>query len=138
MGDQVFVSASYETGALLLRLRKDGAEEVWSDEDVMQNHYGTCVYRDGYLYGFHGRQEEGQALRCAQLQTGKVMWEVAGYGAGTVTLAGDRLLILRENGELVLAPATADGFRPTGKAPILSKVVRAYPALADGRAVCTR
>jgi len=32
--------------------------------------------------------------------------------AGTVTLAGDRLLILRENGELVMAPAVSDGFHP--------------------------
>ena len=53
--------------------------------------------------------------------------------AGTVTLAGDRLLILRENGELVLAPASPDGFHPSAHAAILDKVVRAYPALADGR-----
>jgi hypothetical protein len=61
------------------------------------------------------------------------MWDVDGYGAGTVTLAGDRLLILRESGELVLAPAAPDGFHPTAHASILNKVVRAYPALADGR-----
>jgi hypothetical protein len=99
----------------------------------MSNHYSTCVYRDGFLYGFHGRQEEGQALRCVQLKTGKVMWNVDGYGAGTVTLAGDKLLILRENGELVLAPAVSDGFHPTNHESILNKIVRAYPALADGR-----
>jgi hypothetical protein len=61
------------------------------------------------------------------------MWNVDGYGAGTVTLAGDRLLILRENGELVVAPASPEGFHPMQHASILSKVVRAYPALADGR-----
>jgi outer membrane protein assembly factor BamB len=61
------------------------------------------------------------------------MWSVDGYGAGTVTLAGDKLLILRENGELVLAPAVTDGFHPSAHGSILSKVVRAYPALADGR-----
>src|SRR5207253_7462644 len=87
---------------------------------------------DGFLYGFHGRQEEGQALRCVQLRTGKVMWNVDSYGAGTVTLAGDRLFILRENGELVMAPASPDGFRPTAHARILNKVVRAYPAFANG------
>ena len=56
-----------------------------------------------------------------------------GYGAGTVTLAGDRLLILRENGELVMAPAKPDGFHPIAQARILNKIVRAYPALADGK-----
>ncbi len=133
VGNQVFVSASYGTGAALLEVNGAEYKKIWANDDSMSNHYSTCVVRDGYLYGFHGRQEEGQSLRCVQWKTGKVMWTVDGYGAGTVTLAGDQLLILRENGELVLAPASPEGFHPTVHAPILSKVVRAYPALADGR-----
>jgi outer membrane protein assembly factor BamB len=133
VGNQVFVSASYGTGAALLEVNGSEYKKIWANDDSMSNHYSTCVLRDGYLYGFHGRQEEGQALRCVQLRTGKVMWTVDGYGAGTVTLAGDKLLILRENGELVLAPAVSDGFHPSAKASILSKVTRSYPALADGR-----
>ncbi len=133
IGNQVFVSASYGTGAMLIDVNGSEYKKVWSNDDSMSNHYSTCVYRDGFLYGFHGRQEEGQALRCVQLRTGKVMWSMDGYGAGTVTLAGDRLLILRENGELVMAPAKPDAFHPTAQARILNKVVRAYPALADGK-----
>jgi len=41
--------------------------------------------------------------------------------------------VLRENGELVLAPASPDGFKPAARAQILPNGVRAYPALADGR-----
>ena len=133
VGNQVFISASYGTGAALLDVSGSEYKKIWSNDDSMTNHYSTCVLRDGYLYGFHGRQEEGQAFRCVQLRTGKVMWDVDGYGAGTVTLAGDKLLILRENGELVLAPAVPDGFHPSAKASILSKVTRSYPALADGK-----
>jgi outer membrane protein assembly factor BamB len=132
-GNQVFISASYGTGAALLEVNGSEYKKIWANDDSMSNHYSTCVLRDGFLYGFHGRQEEGQALRCVQLRTGKVMWNVDGYGAGTVTLAGDKLLILRENGELVLAPAVTDGFHPSAHGSILGKVVRAYPALADGR-----
>jgi outer membrane protein assembly factor BamB len=133
IGNQVFISASYGTGAALLEVNGSEYKKVWANDDSMSNHYSTSVYRDGYLYGFHGRQEEGQALRCLQLRTGKVMWSMDGYGAGTVTLAGDRLVILRENGELVLAPAKSDGFHPSNSARILDHVVRAYPALADGK-----
>src|SRR5207245_173641 len=57
VGDEVFISASYNTGALLLHFGKEGADEVWKGDDVMSNHYGTCVYHDGCLYGFDGRQE---------------------------------------------------------------------------------
>jgi outer membrane protein assembly factor BamB len=50
-----------------------------------------------------------------------------------VTLAGERLLILRETGELILAPASPDAFRPLARAQVLPATVRAFPALADGR-----
>jgi len=61
-----------------------------------------------------------------------VQWSADQFHAGTVTLAGDRLLVLRETGELLLAPATPEAFRPIAKAQILPPTVRAYPALADG------
>ena len=40
---------------------------------------------------------------------------------------------MRESGELVLALASPDGYRPLASAGILRGVVRAYPALAEGR-----
>jgi outer membrane protein assembly factor BamB len=133
IGNLVYVSASYGTGAALLEVNGSQFRKIWSSDDAISNHYSTCVYRDGYLYGFHGRQEEGQTLRAIELKTGKVMWSVEGYGAGTITLAGDRLLILRESGELVMAPATPKEFRPAAQAHLMKPVVRAYPAIADGR-----
>ena len=54
------------------------------------------------------------------------------FRAGSVTLAGDRLLIVRESGELILAPASPDAFRPVARAQILPATVRAFPAIADG------
>jgi hypothetical protein len=47
-------------------------------------------------------------------------------------LAGDRLLIARETGELVLAAASPQGYRPLAKAQILPPTIRALPALSDG------
>jgi hypothetical protein len=132
-GNLVFLSASYDTGATLLQIDGSGAKQLWASDDALSGHYSTSVYRDGYLYGYHGRQEYGQSLRCVELKTGKVLWNVDGFGAGTVTLAGDRLLLVRENGELVIAPASPKEFKPVAHAQLLPAVVRAYPALADGR-----
>ncbi len=90
------------------------------------------MQHDGYLYGFHGRQEFGASLRAVELRTGKVRWNQDGLKAGSVALAGNRLVILRETGELILAPASPDAFRPVARAQILPATVRAFPAIADG------
>ena len=131
--DQIFLSASYGTGAVLLQVANNAVKPVWSGDESMSNHYSTSVYKDGYLYGFEGRQEFGQTLRCVELATGKVMWSVEGFGAGTLLIAGDSLLITRESGELALAAVSPKAFRFNARAQLIPGVVRAYPALADGR-----
>jgi outer membrane protein assembly factor BamB len=132
MGDLIFVSAEYGPGAGVLRVNGATLTPVWTNDDVLNNHYATPVYRDGILYGFHGRQEMGQALRAVELRTGKVRWSEERFLAGSLILAGDKLLILRETGELVLASATPEAFRPITRAQILPATVRAFPALAGG------
>jgi len=132
VGDLIFVSATYETGAAVMRVDSGRLVDLWSSDEALSNHYATSIYYDGHLYGFHGRQEFGQALRAIDFRTGKVDWSIDQFKAGTVLLAGNRLVILRESGELVLAPATPEGFKPLARAQILTGVVRAYPALADG------
>ena len=131
-GNLVFLSASYNTGAALLSVKGNRVDKVWAADDVLSNHYATAVRKGDYLYGFDGRQEFGQRFRCVEMKTGKVRWTADNFGAGTVTLAGDRLLILRENGEALLAAASPDAFRPQEKKQLLPAVVRAYPALAGG------
>jgi outer membrane protein assembly factor BamB len=137
VGDLVFISSSYRTGAALLRVSGSKYEKLWSNDESMSSHYSTPVHKDGFLFGFHGRQESGQALRCIELRTGKVKWTDDDFGAGTVTLVEDELLILRENGELVWAPATPKGFTAAAHTTLLPGVVRAYPAYAGG-VLCAR
>ena len=130
--DMIFLSASYGAGASLLRFQERGPKEIWSRDDVLSNHYATSVHRGGFLYGWHGRQEQGCELRCVDLKTGKVRWSEAGLKAGSVILVGDELLLLTERGLLIRAPATPEGFKPTARAQILPSDVRAFPALANG------
>ncbi len=58
--DQIFLSASYGTGAVLLQVANNAVKPVWSGDESLSNHYSTSVDKDGYLYGFEGRQEFGQ------------------------------------------------------------------------------
>jgi outer membrane protein assembly factor BamB len=130
--DRIFVSAEYGPGAAVLRVNGSNLTELWASDDVLSNHYATSVYSSGYLYGFHGRQEFGQDFRAVEMASGEVKWSENRFGAGTVTLVGNRLLIMRENGEMVLAQVSPNAFRPLARAQILPPTVRAYPAIADG------
>jgi outer membrane protein assembly factor BamB len=132
IGDLIFVSAEYGPGAGVLRVEGSKLVDVWTSDEALSNHYATSVYHQGYLYGYHGRQEFGPSFRAVELKTGAVKWSQDQFRAGSVLLAGDRLLIVREGGELVLAPASPQGFKPIARAQILPGVLRPYPALADG------
>ena len=132
IGDLIFLSTSYGTGAVLLRVKGGELKQVWSSDRALTNHYATSVHFDGHLYGFHGRQEYRPSFRCVELMTGKVRWSEKRFGAGTVTLAGDRLVVATENGELVLARATPEKFELISKAKILPGTVRAHTAIDSG------
>jgi outer membrane protein assembly factor BamB len=132
IGDLLFVSAEYGPGAGVMQVKGSTLTDLWVSDESLTNHYATSVHHNGVLYGFHGRQEFGPSLRAVDLRSGKVRWTQDQFRAGSVLLAGDRLLILREGGELVLAAASPDAFRPLARAQVLPATVRAFPALADG------
>ncbi|MBI4263758.1 MAG: PQQ-like beta-propeller repeat protein [Acidobacteria bacterium] len=132
IGDLVFVSAEYGPGAAVLRVDDTKLVELWASDEVLTNHYATSVYHDGHLYGFHGRQEFNPSFRAVEMRTGRVRWSEDRFRAGSVTLAGNRLLILRETGELILADASPTAFRALARAQVLPPTVRAFPALSEG------
>jgi len=133
VGDRVFISASYGARAALLRFDETRPEVVWSGDDILSNHYATSVYHDGFLYGFDGRQEQRCHLRCVEVTNGKVRWSEEHFGAGTLLRTGNRLLILTERGELMLARSTPEKFAVAARAQVLGSDVRAHPALSGGR-----
>ena len=132
VGDSIFVSSEYGPGAGVLRVEGSKLVDVWASDEALTNHYATSVYYNGYLYGYHGRQEFGPSLRAVDFKTGAVKWSQDQFRAGSITLAGDKLLVIREGGEMILAPASPQAFKPLARAQVLPGVVRPLPAIADG------
>lgn len=130
--DRFFLSGCYGLGAKVWEIGERFAlRTLWARSDALDCHYGTPVFHDGHLYGFHGRQEEGQELRCVRAADGAVQWS-ARLPAGSLVIAGTSLVVLTEKGELILAPATPDAFKPSARGQILAATARAYPALSGG------
>ena len=133
VGDLIFLTSSYQTGAVLLRANGSDYSKVWSGDDQLSCHYSTPVHHDGFLYGLHGRHEAQPSLRCVELKSGKVAWSEPRYASASLILWGDKLLLMRENGELQLIAASSKKFERLASVKLLDPTVRAYPALAAGR-----
>lgn len=130
--DSVWISTSYGKGAVLLEPTRDGPVERWKSNDALTCHYSTPVLSKGVLYGHHGRQEYSPSFRAVRASDGRVLWDRPRFGAGTVSLAGDRLLVLQETGTLHVLAVRPERFESLGKFPLFEGTVRAYPAFGPG------
>src|SRR2546425_57645 len=88
--NRVFVSASYRTGGALLEVQPDFKHKVLWTTAEFGLHFNTPIYRDGYLYGFDGRNEPDASLACVDAATGKVVWRGAPGWTGTIELNGEK------------------------------------------------
>lgn len=132
--DEIFLTVSYATGAVLLRAKKGELEEVWSNDKSLSSQYNTPVRVGDYLYGTHGRSDVGTAaLRCVEWKTGAVKWSESNFGVASVIAVDGGILALTEGGDLVRFDASPEGYKERTRAAILTKPTRAAPALADGR-----
>jgi len=113
---------------------------LWRNRENLLAHWSTPIHVGGFLYGFSGRHEQEGELRCIELATGKVVWKTRGYdgdvgrlgldsgtgeikdrttgnaipfpffGRGSLTLAGNRFIVLGERGTLALAEMSPKGY----------------------------
>jgi len=137
-GDLVYCSAGYGVGAGLTRVTRSGdtltATMVWRKPNELLNHWSTPVVKDGYLYGLFGHAQYHKApLKCVELLTGKEMWSEAGFGPGSVLLAGDRLLILGDKGQLVVAAASPKAYEEISRQQVVDGKCWSTPAISNGR-----
>ena len=145
-GNRIFVSASYQTGTVLLEVGKDLASHkiVWKMVDAEHNtepdqlglHWGTPLIKDGYLYGFDGRNEPDASLVCVDLKSGKVLWREEPEWEQTVTVQGveqtltlstlrgsflgadGQALVLGELGQLMWMDLSPKGYKITQRSSL--------------------
>jgi hypothetical protein len=133
LGDHLFVTASYNAGAVFAEVLPNDAKIVWQSDEVLSSQYTTPIVVDGKLIGIHGRQDIGDAvLRCIDPKTQNVLWEKDGLGYATLLAADGKLLIVTTEGELVLAALDVAAYKELARASISNDTLRALPALANG------
>lgn len=129
-----FLSAGYGVGANTWKLEPDDEpfEGGPLERGLFESHYSTPVFSGSHIYGFNGRQEQGQTLRCIDIKEGKLKWDSPGVPGGTLLIVRDKLICVTEQGELWIVKATPDKFEQLLSTQILRAGHRSYPALSDG------
>ena len=129
----IYVSTGYQVGCGLFRLN-EGKLQLLYDNRKMRNHFNNSILHQGYLYGFDGNSNFGRVvnLTCMKHETGEVLWTESGLGCGSLMIAGGKLVILSDDGRLVIANATSAGYEEVCSAEILEGRCWTVPVLLDG------
>ncbi len=130
-GGRIFIS-SFSRGCGLLAVREGATRFVYTN-NAMHMHLSPGVVRGDYLYAFSGEAKRDTDLRCVHLPTGELKWASKDPTFGSLILAGDRLIVLSDKGELLMAEASPDDFKPLARAKVLSGLCWTPPTLANGR-----
>lgn len=134
-GNRVYCSAGYGVGALVVEVGDEKEpDEVWFKANELMNHWSTPVVHNGHLYGIFEFKKYGDApLQCVELATGEIKWSQRGFGPGNCILAGDKLVVLSDGGELVLVAATPEKYEELSRIKAVDGKCWSTPALSDGR-----
>ncbi|MEQ1827054.1 MAG: PQQ-binding-like beta-propeller repeat protein [Pirellula sp.] len=134
-GSNAFFSSGYGRGSTLVALKSDSYEVVWANKG-MQNQFNSSVLIDGSLYGFDGDEGGEVFFKCMDFAAGGEHWSYPGLGSGALTAANGKLIILSQNGELIIANASSKEFSPTSKAKVLDGKCWTVPVLCNGKIYC--
>jgi outer membrane protein assembly factor BamB len=135
-GDRVFISSGYGKGAVLLRPNSGTEPEIVWRSQVLRTQMNPAVRVGEFLYGVDGDSTDKPALKCIELATGRERWAESSAGVRSVMVADGKLIAQTERGEVIVAPASSEGFKASARAQILGGKCWTVPVLANGRLYC--
>lgn len=131
-GDNVIVN-SHTIGLVCQKISRVGdgfkEEQLWANKSLKIN-LSTPVLVEDFLYG----QGPDKNLVCVDARTGALKWEQPGFGKqnSSVIAAAEKLLVLTDDGQLVLAAANPEKYVEMGRAQVCGKNWN-FPAYANGK-----
>jgi len=132
--EYVFITSGYGKGSMLVRLKSSGKgiipETVWQSA-LMDNHHGSVILQNGFLYG-SGSNSRGWF--CLDFLTGRQLWKTD--GKGSVTFAEGMLYTLDERGTMKLVKAAPEKYEKSGEFKVPKggeSMYWAHPVVCGGK-----
>jgi outer membrane protein assembly factor BamB len=129
---QTLIFSGLDKGVMAYKFEKGAGEwktdKVWENYDV-SFYMSTPVLKGDVLFGM-SHKNSGQFV-ALDARTGKTLWSTEGReGDNTAILIwGDRLLLLNNEGELIVAKAGSVAFEPLRRYTVAKSPTWAYPLL---------
>jgi outer membrane protein assembly factor BamB len=130
---QLLIGSEMDIGTALLDVSGDGstwtASKRWASK-ALKPSFNDFVVHGGHVYGF-----DGTVFCCIDLSNGKRVWRDGQYGHGQVVLLEDQslLLIVSEEGDVILRPAKPDGAGELKRFKAVEGKVWAHPTITRNR-----
>lgn len=127
-GNQVFVSAGYGVGCMMVEISADNTvKQIYANTDL-ENHHGGVILVGDYLYGHSNKG----GWTCMDFATGKVEWtEKKAVGKGAIHCADGMFYLQDEKtGEIVLVEVSPKGFKEKSRFTLEPQTMQRKP---DGR-----
>jgi outer membrane protein assembly factor BamB len=126
---RVFLTAGYGAGSMALQVTRHGERfdvavlRQYGPRDGLASEQHTPVYFQGRLFGVLPKDAgpNRNQFVCADAE-GRVLWtsgKETRFGMGPVMVAGDRFIILDDQGGLTMARAAAESFQPMARTRVL-------------------
>jgi outer membrane protein assembly factor BamB len=102
------------------------ARTIWENER-MKNKFTSSVLHNGHIYGL-----DESILASVNAETGTLNWKGGRYGYGQIMLAGDHLIVLTEEGDVVLVNATPLRHEEIARFSAIDGKTWNHPVIAGG------
>ena len=134
-GNKVFISTGYRRGCALFQWNGKSLRKIYENKNL-STHMNHSILAGDYLYGFDGNVHMAgpKDFACIQFSTGEEQWRVTDRGlqVGSLIVAGDRMLMLGQRGECVIAKVNPNRFEVLNREQIIGGKTWTMPVLANG------
>jgi outer membrane protein assembly factor BamB len=133
----LFVSAEYNGGSKVIELQRSGmqtnAKEVWSS-NRLRLHHGNAIRIGDAIYFCSGGKFSQPILSAVEIRTGKILWQQRSIQKATFVWADQKLITLDQDGNLMIAHPSPDGFKISAQAALMTNLSWTPPVLVGTRA----
>jgi outer membrane protein assembly factor BamB len=132
----LFISSEYGGGAKVIELKRSGTEtkatELWNSPRL-RLHHGNAIRIGDTIYFSSGGKGSQAILSAVDVRTGTIHWQERSIEKATFVWADNKLVTLDQDGHLMIAYPSPQGFKIATKAPLMTRLSWTPPVLVGTR-----